>query len=60
MLKEDFEKLGRNIKYYRAQKGLSCAELARILHKQERIIVEIEEGKRMFHLRTLEKNSLCT
>lgn len=53
MLKEDFEKLGRNIKYYRAQKGLSCAELARILHKQERIIVEIEEGKRMFHLRTL-------
>ncbi|MFR1672250.1 MAG: helix-turn-helix domain-containing protein [Candidatus Gastranaerophilaceae bacterium] len=55
MLKEEFEKLGRNIKYYRTQKGLSCAKLAHILHKQERILEEIEAGKRIFQLRTLEK-----
>lgn len=55
MLKEEFEKLGRNIKHYRTQKGLTCAELAKMLHKQERILVEIEEGKRVYQLKTLEK-----
>ena len=53
MLKEEFEKLGRNIKYYRTQKGLSCAKLAHILHKQERILEEIEAGKRIFQLTPL-------
>lgn len=55
MLKDEFEKLGRNIKYYRTQKGLSCAKLAKILHRQERVLTEIEEGKRIYQLRTLEK-----
>lgn len=42
MEKEEFQKLGRNIKYYRTQKGLSCSELAKILHRQERVLTEIE------------------
>lgn len=55
MLKEEFKKLGQNIKYYRTQKGLSTAEFAKILKKQERILIEIEAGDRIYQLRTLEK-----
>ena len=55
MKKEEFEKLGRNIKYYRTQKGMSCANLAKILQRQEKVLVEMEEGKRIYQLKTLEK-----
>ena len=55
MKKEEFQKLGRNIKYYRTQKGLSCSDLAKILHRQERVLTEIEEGKKEYQFKTLEK-----
>lgn len=50
-----FLKLGRNIKRYRQQRNLTVAELAKMIKTRELTLSQIEEGKRVFKMKTLEK-----
>lgn len=53
--KNYFLVLGQNIKYYRNRKNMSKAELAKLIKVQEKYIDEVENGKRVFTMKTLEK-----
>ena len=58
-MREEFKKLGKNIRYYREKKGLSVCDLAKLIGKRERIMSEIESGTRIIQLKTLEKISVA-
>lgn len=50
-----FLKLGQNIKRYRQQRNLTVAELAKIIKTRELTLSQIEEGQKIFTMKTLEK-----